>query len=535
LSSDASDLYQIRLRKAKLAEFWRNLVQPDIEAQLFAAKTNEERAFIHLTGGDISEACAALLAGSNFHLAQMVSQIGGDKVFRETMAKQLDDWAELNISSEINDHIRAIYELLAGRTLECRSKSGPGLENRVPSFKLSARFRLDWKRAFGLRLWYGTLQYDDIATPILEFSGDLEEHGEPAKPLPWFILDKEDTGWDDPDAQSREDALWGLLKFYANQYCDDDESDGTLETLFPPENTSGNPLDPRLSFQLITLLRGRGFGDISAEKTTTNNSSMPYTSDELALEYAASLESQIPTNPDLLVVTCWTILHITDASLRTSLLKTLLDHNARLLVDNENICTALSSPSTDNQGSLRIPFAWLCASKALYARTVAHDPVAEAKWLIEGGELVQAHDVLCRVIGPTAVVEGEYDALREVLGLLGATDVRGRVDWEVGAGAYFEYVELLDLQMANAKRSTDSSKAAVKKLVKKLSGALEAVSAAGEREKSTMERIAVRLMAAKVVEIGNLEGVSLQTALGLNIERGCFANFIIGSRVGQSA
>jgi nuclear pore complex protein Nup98-Nup96 len=516
LSADAADLYQIRLRKEKLSQFWRKLVQADVDTQLFTAKSHEEKALLHLTGGNIPEACASLLAGSNFHLAQMVSQIGGDKVFRETMAKQLDDWSELNVSSEINDCIRTIYELLAGRTLDCRGKSGSGSENKVPSFKFSDRFKLDWKRAFGLRLWYGTLQVDDVASAVLQFTADLDDNGEPAKPLPWFVLAREDMGWDDPNPESREDPLWGLLKFYADRYCDDVEAEdivATLGNLFQPENTSGNPQDPRLSFQLINLLRGKVLA-ISDNDLATAPTSTPV-ADELAMKLAAALEPQIPTKPEVLVVTSWVLLHITDTATRTSLLKTQLDHYAKLLVDNEAISAALShAPSSldTSTGSLRIPFAWLCAAKATYARTVVHDSVAEAHWLLEGREVNAAHDVLCRVIGPAAVVEGEWDDVRVVLAALTETEMVGGVaDWEKGGGLYADYVELVDLTdgAASGKRQGQDAKTVVKRLVRKMSGSLEALAAEGVAHKSPMEKIALKIMAAKVLEIGNREGVSL--------------------------
>jgi nuclear pore complex protein Nup98-Nup96 len=471
-----------------------------VDAQLFTAKSHEERSFLYLTGGNVPEACASLLAGSNFHLAQMVSQIGGDHVFRETMAKQLKDWSELNVSSEINEYIRAIYELLAGRTLECEGKTYTGPENKVPSFKFSARFNLDWKRAFGLRLWYGILQADDIANAVVQFANDLDENGEPAKPLPWFILQNENTDWKDPDPESREDSLWGLLKFYADQHLEEVEPDEALETLsslFPPENTSGNPADPRLSFQLINLLRGKGYG-ASVESAPNTYSA----ADTIAKTLAANLEHQIPQTPEILVVTAWIILHIIDEATRTSLIKTLLERNAKLLVDNDGICAALSS---ETQGSLRIPFGWLCAAKASYARA-EHDSVAEARWLIEGDELTAAHDVLCHTIGPTAVIEGDFNALREVLGALIATDVASRVDWEKGAGLYFDYIELQDLQ-AGAKRSAEA-KGHVKKIVKKMSSALEALGAEGLEGKSVEERIALKIMSKTVVDAGNRDAVS---------------------------
>jgi nuclear pore complex protein Nup98-Nup96 len=136
---------------------------------------------------------------------------------------------------------------------------------------------------------------------------------------------------------------------------------------------------------------------------------------------------------------------------------------------------------------------------------VLHDPVAEARWLVEGDELLLAHDVLCRTIGPAAVVEDDFGALREVVGALRATEVSRLEEWEKGAGLYEDYVALLDLQ-GSSKKIADS-KALVKKLIRKLSASLEAI-APEMNERGVMEKIAVKIMAGKVVEVGNREGVS---------------------------
>jgi len=229
--------------------------------------------------------------------------------------------------------------------------------------------------------------------------------------------------------------------------------------------------------------------------------SIAYLADELAMDYATTLETQISSNNELLVVASWVLLHITDENIRSSLLKTLLDHNAKILMDNDAICNALSSNA---HGSLKIPYPWVCAAKAVYARTVENDPVSEARWLVEGGEPIKAHDVLCNTIGPNGIIEGDYNSMRDILGALAEANISRQVDWDKGAGLYFDYIELVDLQ--NSTKRSAESKMHVKKLVRKLCGSLEAIATELHNDERTIiEKIALRNMAAHVVRIGNQE------------------------------
>jgi nuclear pore complex protein Nup98-Nup96 len=501
-------LYQSRVRKDKLSDFWKKLVQAAVENDAQNAKSSEEKAFIYLTGGNVPEACAALLSGQNFHLAQMVAQIGGDKTFRKAVEKQLNDWRELNVLSEMNDPIRAIYGLLAGQTCNYPGKTGVAAEDRATSWPYSARFELDWKRSFGLRLWYGILDDEDLAYAVRQFKTDFRKNGEIATPVPWFHDDNDDV-WSDPKPDSREDALWGLLKLYADDYARDGRALTSLKSALAPENISGNPMDPRLSFQLLHLLRaigvGTSFNPHASEKENAivnadDDVEATASADQLALLYATSLTSQISFNPDNLPVACWVLLHISNVPTRTKMIRSLLDQHANILNPGEPLFTSLTA-------DLHIPPSWIYISKALYAQAVECSPVSEARWLIEAHQLHRAHAVLCHVIGPAAIIARDYDPLREILGALVATDIARKVDWAKGGGLYFDFVELADLE-GSSRRNAHSRKQVVE-LVRKLSASLEAV--AGEvrgGERGDMERIALQIMAEWILDIGEREGVS---------------------------
>ena len=118
-----------RYRKDKLSEFWESLVFDDAEKQVQKTKSPEDKAVAYLSAHNIVDACQTLLGSRNLRLATMVSQIGGDVAMRQDMAAQIDEWRRLDVLSEMDDSIRAIYELLAGNCGKCEGKLGDGREN----------------------------------------------------------------------------------------------------------------------------------------------------------------------------------------------------------------------------------------------------------------------------------------------------------------------------------------------------------------------------------------------------------------------
>ncbi|OCL13785.1 hypothetical protein AOQ84DRAFT_224189, partial [Glonium stellatum] len=425
-----------RYRKDKLSEFWESLVFDDAERQVQKTKSPEDRAVAYLSAHNIVDACQTLLGSRNLRLATMVSQIGGDVAMRQDMAAQIDEWRRLDVLSEMDDSIRAIYELLAGNCGKCEGKLGDGRENKAADFQLASRFGLDWRRAFGLRLWYGTLADEPIHMAVAQFADDLREGRELVKPVPWFVEHNIDRGWVDPAPETREDLLWGLLKLYAAQRL---HLPANVEDVLAPQNTSGNPLNARLSFQLIHLLRARSADPdddrrvhlptarspaaglsssfLSASATSNTDASASADADAQAADPLAALA-------DALTLTYATTLHTARhwptalfAYAHLSAPAARIHHSRRLLaffapafdaVSADPLFAALTT-------ALCVPVAWLHAAKALLARARG-ERARECVHLIEAGEAVEAHVVLCRAVAPRAVVARELDALRELLG-----------------------------------------------------------------------------------------------------------------------
>ena len=477
---------------------------------------------------------------------------------REDMAAQIDEWRRLDVLSEIDDSIRAIYELLTGNCGKCEGKLGDGRENKAADFQITSRFGLDWRRAFGLRLWYGTLTDEPIHMAVAQFADDLREGRELVKPVPWFVEHNVNMGWDDPAPETREDLLWGLLKLYAAQRL---QVPANVEDILAPQNTSGNPLNARLSFQLLHLLRAREADDDDERRVhlpTARSSSTALSSFTSSMSSAAASPPSGTADPlaalaDALTLTYASTLH-TPQHWPTALyaythLSTVgaRSHHARALL-------ALFAPAFDTAPTdplfralttdLSVPLPWLHAAKALQARARG-DRAGECAHLLEAGDVAAAHDVLCRAVAPAAVVARDYDALRELLGGFenpagsrvdggggggsgdmdvdiaisdaasvgtsgtghggsggrAASEVEG---WAAGGGIYFDFMRLLDLENGGADADAGNS-AAVRRemavLVKRLGRALASVAREGLEGRGLEERVALGEIAGVVAKV----------------------------------
>ena len=405
-----------RMRKDRLSSFWARICHDQALAAVASATTAEERAIAYLSMNKIPEACDALVDGKDYRLATIVAQIGGDPAMHEGMRTQLEQWRKLNALSEMTDPIRALYELIAGNTCMCMGVSGGRVVDRVESFVISQRFNLDWKRAFGLRLWYAIQTDEPIEAAVRKFAADLEGL-ESKKPLPWFIEEGVSLPWHDQHAGEREDVLWGLLKLYAESQ--DGTNTTSLADVVMPPNATGNPMDSRFSFELYQAL-----------STRFPAHSNPTKADQLTWDFAVQLEAAEHWH--------WTIhttLHLSGPQQRQKALQDVLARHAPKIDETDAGHLQLLTEG------LKIPEAWIWDAKAVYARAAQQNHVKEVDYLLRGKKWDEAHKTLCRIVAPQALIEEEYDTLFQLLENFGRRDkVAG---WNLGGQVYHDYVYLM--------------------------------------------------------------------------------------------
>ena len=410
------DFYDQRIRKDRLAAFWSHLCRNEALTAVSMARTTEERAIAYLSMNAVIEACNVLSEGKDYRLATLVAQIGGDKIMQEEMRAQIDSWRKLNVLSEMSDPIRALYELLAGNTCTCEGKKGP-LEDRAKTFTISGRFGMDWKRAFGLKLWYSTLVDEPLEIAIERFAADLKDK-EPSKPLPWFLTLQDVTlAWSDPHGETREDVLWGILSLYAERSSETKTKN--LIQVVMPENVVGHPLQSRLSFELYHAL---------SPHFPTPSSSLP--ADQLALGFAAELESA-----DQWLWSLFALLHLSDIKERQLALQAHIARHAASIGEHDH--DLLQTLFVE----FRIPEPWVWEAKALHARTVLRDHEAEVRFLLRARNWSEAHRALCAAVAPRAIISRDHAALSKLLDDFAHEDRPH--DWRVGGGVYVDYLHLL--------------------------------------------------------------------------------------------
>jgi nuclear pore complex protein Nup98-Nup96 len=509
MTAEHLDHHRERYRKDKLSEFWESLVRQEAEEHARQAETNEEQAIAYLSAHNIPDACNALLGGLDLRLATMVAQIGGDLAMRQDMASQIEEWRRLDVLSEMEESVRALYELIAGNCAQSEGKQLDGPENKATTFSIAQYFGLDWRRAFGLRLWYGTLVDEPIELAVAQFADALRDGQEAVRPTPWFTRHPDGMSWDDPDADDREDILWGILKLYASSKL---HLPANVEDVLAPENVSGHPLNARLSFQLFHFFKSRldnddeyldrrvsmptvrhGDGLRQSFMSSTTSAVMDEQSgnplielgDKLALTYAASLHTSKHWKTALFVYT-----HLSSPAMREHYIRSLLAQHSKSfsLHESEETYRYLVQ-------DLDIPNEWLHAAAALQAKTDG-DNLRQTMHLIKAGELGEAHEVLCRSVGPESIISRDYDALRELLGEFVPTPSGSPIDetasissrararhpkepvpgWTRGGQIYFDYIHLLDLNSNQSSYRVDEElNSEINALLSKLQQALEGI------------------------------------------------------------
>ena len=306
------------LRKDNLSAFWEKVVEQASTRQITMAKSSEEKAIAALSGHRIPDACNHLLTGKDYHLATLVALLDGNESMRKNIREQLNEWNKARVLSEINQPLRAIYEILAGNVCVCDGIKGAPIEDRIDSFIMSKRFGLDWRQAFGLRLWYAISGTEELEHAVLKFAEDLHQDKESSKPFAWYVEQNISPLWDDQHLEDREDLLWGLLKLYSDRKTD-------LQAVLRPENSQLSPLNMRFSWQLSQALTASGkcsYGEQADEKA-----------DELTLSFAAQL-----TNDGHWLDAVFVFLHLSSPAARTKSIQDHLAHHAgRIGADRKSV------------------------------------------------------------------------------------------------------------------------------------------------------------------------------------------------------
>lgn len=235
-------------RKLALSKWLQSAVSPPVDHDLLNSQdAGPARVFTLLTGNQIALAAEAALDAGDLRLATLIARIGGNQQFRDDVFLQLEKWREHRVDAAISADYRKVYSLLAG-IVDVSEGASRATPDTAPEVVIASG--LDWKRAFGLHLWYGASFDSDLSDGLRRYSHALSTSHAPAPPMPWYVerpsLAKDLTRWAMPVAGA-QDALFLLLSLAV-------DSATPLEAALDPSAFGPSPLDFRLPWHLYTVL-----------------------------------------------------------------------------------------------------------------------------------------------------------------------------------------------------------------------------------------------------------------------------------------
>ena len=188
----------------------------------------------------MSEACSAAADGGYLKLSTLISQAGGDDLYKNDIIAQLDIWQNEKLAPGSSPGLGNAQNGLVGRSVwKVYTLLGGLLASEEQEGKnediLCAG--LDWKRTFGLCLWYGTNVDSSVADALNVYERILSQNSQSssssnqiARPIPKWAIDKKYILPPPSLATSRlglfmssfstdqspDDPLFALIKLYAD-------------------------------------------------------------------------------------------------------------------------------------------------------------------------------------------------------------------------------------------------------------------------------------------------------------------------------
>lgn len=409
LSEVAKEKIREEHRKGLLSKWLEKSVSQDVSRQLDLASDPLDVVMINLSGHRIQQAAESAINGRNLHLATVIPLVGSsDKGVREDAKFQLDTWANDKTLGLIPDNVRKIYEFLSGNVTVSKSSTGIGSQ-------LYLSEGLDWKRAYGLRLWYESTRSDPIAKTVQSYEQAFQNGvNRVAEPLA-------------RGSSSRLDVAYLLLKLY-----------GAITPMLSSLLEVAAAEDLRISWLLYTVLvRSSGqFMDMQS-----------MLGDNLSVQFGNQLNEDGQWLDALFVYS-----HIHNETVAKNLIeRTLSDHVNDITPSVRDVLVKDLNISQDLVSEVL----------ALHAR-YNRDYLQEAVNLIQASLWEEAHGTVIHRVAPRMVIESKLEQLLDILSKFEYPDTIP--NWELGGQLYKDYASL-----ALSRLDRDDKSIALSRLVNGLS------------------------------------------------------------------
>ncbi|KAI0031350.1 nuclear protein 96-domain-containing protein [Vararia minispora EC-137] len=422
--------YAVR-RKAALSSWLEDAIAPTVGAdpRRDSGIAPAAQIFELLTGHQVEQACDVAVATGNLRLAVLIAETGGDQPFRDFLDHQLELWRDQRVDVHIDADIRRIYGLLAGYLDKVEGSTNPNGEKN-PDIPIAQG--LDWKRVFGLHLWYASRLDAPIAQVFDAYEQSWKEGENTAIPVPHY---HESTSasplWGSPPNSRVYDALYNFIRLYADPEC-------TLSTICDPLSYTPSPADYTLPWHIYILLsrcmRVRDFADRDElADVMDHDGDYDYpaveghspSADLLASSYAHQLERL-----GLVQEATFVLLHIESSVGREKAVRDLLLRSAPKLDDWMTRGLA---------GSLKIPLAWI--NEAMATHHLNNGSIYEAYQLyLRGGLYNAAHELAVLELAPEVAIRDDIVLLQSLFEKIDGHPVDS---WHVRGKAYLDYAAVM--------------------------------------------------------------------------------------------
>nr|CAD7426062.1 unnamed protein product [Timema monikensis] len=360
-----------------------------------------------LSGNLILDACNLLQDSSDFNAAILVAQSAGSWLPRQHMEQQLINWSEVSADKFMSPERLQMFSLVAGVPL---FSSAHGTINVCKD--------LDWKRAFGVHLWYMCSQASSITDALLKYEKAFDSpessnrYAHPPDPL-YF----EGDGLQPETSSGRAvwDLCFHLLKLYSSR-------SHPLDQLLNPATHTSDPLDYRLCWFLFQVLTALGYTHLS-----------DYSAALLHTSFASQLEGL-----GLWHWAVFVLLHLKNQPSRQAAVQDMIDRHVELSEDQE-----YREKEEFLVEKLNIPSAWIHRAKATLA--LVHNRYKDAAWyMINAGLWKESHQIIMKHIAADAIANENYKYLEDLLAALVPTERSGTIaGWSSTGQLLWDFLQVL--------------------------------------------------------------------------------------------
>nr|CAD7197115.1 unnamed protein product [Timema douglasi] len=360
-----------------------------------------------LSGNLILDACNLLQDSSDFNAAILVAQSAGSWLPRQHMEQQLVNWSEVSADKFMSPERLQMFSLVAGVPL---FSSAHGTINVCKD--------LDWKRAFGVHLWYMCSQASSITDALLKYEEAFDSpessnrYAHPPDPL---YFEGDDMQPETSSGRAVWDLCYHLLKLYSSR-------SHPLDQLLNPATHTSDPLDYRLCWFLFQVLTALGYTHLS-----------DYSAALLHTSFASQLEGL-----GLWHWAVFVLLHLKNQPSRQAAIQDMIDRHVELSEDQE-----YREKEEFLVEKLDIPSSWIHRAKATLA--LVHNRYKDAAWyMINAGLWKESHQIIMKHIAADAIANENYKYLEELLAALVPANRSGTIaGWSSTGQLLWDFLQVL--------------------------------------------------------------------------------------------